>query len=36
MTTMKISKTIYNVLLTMCLASTLSSCNDWLDVQPKL
>lgn len=35
MTTMKISKTIYNVLLTMCLASTLSSCNDWLDVQPK-
>ena len=35
MTTMKISNYIYNVLLAVGLAVSLSSCNDWLDVQPK-
>lgn len=35
MTTMKISNYIYNVLLAVGLIVSLSSCNDWLDVQPK-
>ena len=35
MTTMKISNYIYNVLLAVGLIASLSSCNDWLDVQPK-
>lgn len=32
---MKISNYIYNVLLAVGLIASLSSCNDWLDVQPK-